>query len=103
MKFRPVHDRVILREVPETTSGGIELPFTKAAHKTGLVLAVGDGTRFSSGQLLPVRCREGDRILYEGGTAIRIEGEDLTMIREAEIVGIFERTKSAKLVEADAA
>lgn len=107
MKFRPVHDRIIVREVPEETSGGIALPFAKSPHKHGLVVAVGDGTRFANGTLLPVRVHEGDKIIFEGGTTIRLEGEELTMIREAEIVGRFlEEQKfgvSTRAVESDVA
>jgi chaperonin GroES len=101
MKFRPFHDRIIVKEVSEATSGGIELPFTKSAHKHGRVVAVGDGTRFPDGKLLPVRVSPGDRIVFEGGTTIRLEGEEYTMIREPEIVGIV--PPPVRAVESDVA
>lgn len=92
MKFRPIQDRVIVRVVPERSAAGIELPpGVSGPHRTGLVLAVGDGMRFMDGQLHPVRFRAGDTVLFEGGEVVRIEGEELTMLRESQVVGIFER------------
>ena len=89
MKFKPLQDRIIVRFVPETTGVVVVLkPSAGEARRRGEVLAVGEGTRFSNGNLVPVRVHGGDVVLFENGSEIKIEGEDLILIREADVVGI---------------
>ena len=95
MKFRPLHDRVLVRRVEEETktAGGIIIPDTaKEKPQEGEVLAVGSGTRDETGKLTPLDVQVGDRILFGkwSGTEVRLDGEDLLIMKESDILGIVE-------------
>ena len=99
MNFRPLHDRVLVRrvEAEEKTAGGIIIPDTaKEKPQEGEVLAVGAGARDETGKLIPLDVKEGDRILFGkwSGTEVRLNGEDLLIMKESDILGIVE-TKAA--------
>jgi chaperonin GroES len=101
MKFQPLHDRVLVRRhEPETKSrGGIIIPDTaKEKPMEGEVIAVGSGLRGEDGKRHPLDVTKGDRILLGkwSGTDIVIDGEELLIIKESEILGIIEHTKAAK-------
>jgi chaperonin GroES len=101
MKFRPLHDRVVVRRVDaeEKTAGGIIIPDTaKEKPQQGEVLAVGPGGRDESGKLTPLDVKTGDRILFGkwSGTEVVIDGEELLVMKESDILGIVEGTASAK-------
>lgn len=76
------------------------MPSTHTPHRTGLVLAVGDGMRFMDGQLHPVRFRAGDTVLFEGGEVVRIDGEELTMLRESQVIGVLGNVNEDRLGKA---
>jgi chaperonin GroES len=93
MKFRPLHDRVLVRrvEAEEKTPGGIIIPDTaKEKPQEGEVIAVGSGTRAEDGKLTPLDVKAGDRILFGkwSGTEVIVEGEDLIIMKESDILGI---------------
>ena len=95
MNFRPLHDRVLVRrvEAEEKTAGGIIIPDTaKEKPQEGEVLAVGAGARDESGKLVQLEVKEGDRILFGkwSGTEVRLNGEDLLIMKESDILGIVE-------------
>jgi chaperonin GroES len=95
MNFRPLHDRVLVRrvEAEERTAGGIIIPDTaKEKPQEGEVLAVGAGSRDETGKLVPLDVKEGDRILFGkwSGTEVRLNGEDLLIMKESDILGIVE-------------
>ena len=93
MKFKPMQDRILVREMVPTSSGGVVLPDTvNQGPKWGVVLAVGDGSRFQNGLQIPVRVNEGERVMFErhGGVKIRVDTEELIMLREGEIMGTFQ-------------
>ncbi len=95
MNFRPLHDRVLVRrvEAEEKTAGGIIIPDTaKEKPQEGEVLAVGAGARDEAGKLVPLDVKEGDRILFGkwSGTEVRLDGEDLLIMKESDILGIVE-------------
>jgi len=95
MNFRPLHDRVLVRrvEAEEKTAGGIIIPDTaKEKPQEGEVLAVGAGTRDESGKLVELDVKAGDRILFGkwSGTEVRLNGEDLLIMKESDILGIVE-------------
>jgi chaperonin GroES len=95
MGFRPLHDRVLVRrvEAEEKTAGGIIIPDTaKEKPQEGEVIAAGAGTRDESGKLVPLDVKAGDRILFGkwSGTEVRLEGEDLLIMKESDILGIIE-------------
>src|ERR687891_2186423 len=99
MSFRPLHDRVLVRrvEAEEKTAGGIIIPDTaKEKPQEGEVLAVGAGSRDETGKLVPLDVKEGDRILFGkwSGTEVRLDGEDLLIMKESDILGIIETTKA---------
>ena len=101
MKFRPLHDRVLVRrvEAEEKTAGGIIIPDTaKEKPQEGEVLAVGAGSRDESGKLVPLDVKAGDRILFGkwSGTEVRLDGEDLLIMKESDILGVLEVKKSKK-------
>ncbi|MEZ5810021.1 MAG: co-chaperone GroES [Rhizobiaceae bacterium] len=94
MKFRPLHDRVVVRRVEseEKTAGGIIIPDTaKEKPSEGEVLAVGSGARDDSGKLVPLDVKKGDRILFGkwSGTEVKLDGEDLLIMKESDIMGII--------------
>ena len=99
MKFRPLHDRVLVRrlESEEKTRGGIIIPDTaKEKPAEGEVIAVGNGVRDESGKIQPLDVKVGDRILFGkwSGTEVKIDGEDLLIMKESDILGIIEGTAS---------
>jgi len=96
MKFRPLHDRVLVKRIEseEKTAGGIIIPDTaKEKPIEGEVIAVGPGTRDESGKLQPLELKAGDRIAFGkwSGTEIKINGQDYCVMKESDILGIFEK------------
>ncbi len=94
MAFRPLHDRIVIRRVDsdEKTRGGIIIPDTaKEKPQEGGVVAVGPGLRDDSGKLTPLDVKAGDRVLFGkwSGTEIKIDGEDLLILKEADILGVL--------------
>ena len=101
MKFRPLHDRVLVRRVDqlEKTAGGIIIPDTaKENPQEGEVIAAGAGVKNEEGKLTPLDVKAGDRILFGkwSGTEVRVDGEDLLIMKESDILGIIEGTATAK-------
>ena len=101
MKFRPLHDRVVIRRVDaeEKTKGGIIIPDTaKEKPQEGEVIAAGPGARDESGKVTPLDLQPGDRILFGkwSGTEVRIDGEDLLIMKESDIMGILEGAAAVK-------
>ena len=95
VKFRPLHDRVVVRrlDAEEKTSGGIIIPDTaKEKPMEGEVVAVGPGARNEQGQLVPPDVKAGDRVLFGkwSGTEVRIEGEELLIMKETDIMSVIE-------------
>ncbi len=101
MKFRPLHDRVVVRrlEAEEKTAGGIIIPDTaKEKPMEGEIVAAGPGARDESGKLVPLDVKAGDRILFGkwSGTEVKLDGEDLLIMKESDIMGIIEGQPAAK-------
>jgi chaperonin GroES len=101
MKFRPLHDRVLVRRIEqqEKTAGGIIIPDTaKEKPQEGEVIAAGAGVKTEDGKLLPLDVKAGDRILFGkwSGTEVRVDGEDLLIMKESDILGIVEGTPVSK-------
>jgi len=101
MHFRPLHDRVVVRriEAEEKTSGGIIIPDTvKEKPQEGEVVAVGPGTRDESGTPVALSVQAGDRILFGkwSGTEVKIDGEDLLIMKESDILGVIETAAELK-------
>jgi chaperonin GroES len=101
MRFRPLHDRVLVRRIEEEqkTKGGIIIPDTaKEKPQQGEVLAVGPGVRDETGKLIPLDVKVGDRVLFGkwSGTEVKIEGEELLIMKESDILGILEEEAQAK-------
>ena len=95
MKFRPLHDRVVVRRIDaeEKTAGGIIIPDTaKEKPQQGEVLAVGPGKRDETGKLVALDLKEGDQIMFGkwSGTEVKIDGEDLLIMKEDDIMGVVE-------------
>ena len=100
MKFRPLHDRVVVKRVEEEgkTKGGIIIPDTaKEKPMEGEIIAVGPGARDDKGTLVPLDVKKGDRILFGkwSGTEIKLDGEDLLIMKESDIMGIIEGASSS--------
>ncbi len=94
MKFRPLHDRVVVRRVDseEKTAGGIILPDTAQEKPSeGEIIAVGTGARDEAGKLVPLDVKKGDIVLFGkwSGTEIKINGEDLLIMKESDIMGVM--------------
>ena len=94
-KFRPLHDRVVVRRVEseEKTKGGIIIPDTaKEKPQEGEIIAVGSGARDEAGKLVPLDVKAGDRVLFGkwSGTEVKLNGEDLLIMKESDIMGIIE-------------
>ena len=92
-KFRPLHDRVVVRriEAQEKTKGGIIIPDTaQEKPQEGEVIAVGPGGRDESGKLIPIDLKTGDTVLFGkwSGTEVKIDGEDLLIMKESDIMGV---------------
>jgi chaperonin GroES len=95
MKFRPLHDRVVVRRIEseDKTAGGIIIPDTaKEKPQEGEVIAVGPGGRDESGKLIPIDLKVGDRILFGkwSGTEVKIDGEELLIMKESDVMGVIE-------------
>ena len=100
-KFRPLHDRVVVRRVEseEKTKGGIIIPDTaKEKPQEGEIIAVGSGARDESGKLVPLDVKKGDRILFGkwSGTEVKLDGEDLLIMNESDIMGVIDTPGVAK-------
>ena len=101
MKFRPLHDRVVVRrlEAEEKTVGGIIIPDTaKEKPMEGEIVAVGPGARDETGKLVPLDVKEKDRILFGkwSGTEVKLDGEELLIMKESDIMGVIEGQPAAK-------
>jgi chaperonin GroES len=101
MKFRPLHDRVVVRriEAEEKSAGGIIIPDTvKEKPSQGEVIAVGPGGRDEAGKLIPIDVKESDRVLFGkwSGTEVKIDGEELLIMKESDIMGIIDQPVSKK-------
>ena len=101
MKFRPLHDRVVIRRIDEDqkTTGGIIIPDTaKEKPMQGEVVAVGPGARNEQGQLVAPDVKPGDRVLFGkwSGTEVKIDGDELLIMKESDIMGVLEGAAAAK-------
>src|SRR6476659_6998171 len=99
MTFRPLHDRVVIRrlESEDRTKGGILIPDTaKEKPQQGEVVAVDPGARDESGKLVPLDLKAGDQVLFGkwSGTEVKIDGQDLLIIKESDIMGVIEGAKA---------
>jgi chaperonin GroES len=103
MKFRPLHDRVLIRRVEseEKTAGGIIIPDTaKEKPMEGEVVAAGPGARGDDGKLQPMELKAGDRVLFGkwSGTEVKLDNEELIIMKESDVMGIMEHDAAAKKV-----
>ena len=94
MKFRPLHDRVVVKRVEQETksAGGIIIPDTAAEKpQQGEIIAVGPGARDDAGKLVPLDVKRGDRVLFGkwSGTEVKLDGEDLLIMKESDIMGVI--------------
>ena len=94
MKFRPLHDRVVVRRLEEDTktAGGIIIPETaQEKPQTGEILAIGNGTKSENGEVTPLDVKAGDKILFGkwSGTEVKLDGEDLLIMKESDIMGVI--------------
>src|SRR5436189_6122787 len=101
MKFRPLHDRVVVKRIDaeEESRGGIIIPDTaKEKPSQGEVIAVGPGGRDESGKLIPIDIKEGDRVLFGkwSGTEVKIDSEELLIMKESDVMGIVDEPISKK-------
>ena len=101
MHFRPLHDRVVVRRIDadHKTAGGIIIPDTvQEKPQEGEVVSVGPGTRNDRGELVPTELKAGDRVLFGkwSGTEVKIDGEDLLIIKESDVMGVIEKTSTLK-------
>jgi chaperonin GroES len=101
MTFRPLHDRILVRRIDadEKTAGGIIIPDTaKEKPQEGEVLAVGPGARDEKGALQPLDVKKGDRILFGkwSGTEIKLDGEELLIMKESDVMGVIEAREPVK-------
>ena len=101
MSFRPLHDRVVVRRVgsDEKTSGGIIIPDTAQEKPSeGQIVSVGPGGRTEDGKAIDMDVKAGDRVLFGkwSGTEVSIDGEDLLIMKESDIMGVIEVTKKSK-------
>jgi chaperonin GroES len=105
MKFRPLHDRVVIRrmEGEVKTKGGIIIPDTvKEKPQEGEVVAAGPGARDESGKLQPLELKAGDRVLFGkwSGSEVKIDGQDLLIMKESDVMGVIEGASAAKKIAA---
>jgi len=103
MKFRPLHDRVVVRRLKqdEKTAGGIIIPDTaQEKPMEGEIIAAGPGARNEDGKLVPLDVKVGDRVLFGkwSGTEVKIDGEELMIMKESDIMGIIEGTAAKRKV-----
>jgi chaperonin GroES len=101
MKFRPLHDRVVVKRIEEEakTAGGIIIPDTaKEKPQQGEVVAVGPGARDEAGKIIPLDVKVGERVLFGkwSGSEVKIDGEDLLIMKESDILGVLETPAKAK-------
>jgi chaperonin GroES len=101
MKFRPLHDRIVVKRIDaeEKTAGGIIIPDTaKEKPQQGEVIAVGPGARNEAGQLVPLDVKAGDIVLFGkwSGTEVKIDGQDLLIMKESDIMGVLEQSVAHK-------
>ena len=101
MKFRPLHDRVVVKRIDaeEKTAGGIIIPDTaKEKPQTGEVVAVGPGGRDEAGKLIPIDVRSGDKVLFGkwSGTEVKIDGVEYLIMKESDIMGVVEESVAKK-------
>jgi chaperonin GroES len=101
MKFRPLHDRVVVKriEAEEKSAGGIIIPDTaKEEPSQGEVIAVGPGSRDEAGKLIPIDVKVGDRVLFGkwSGTEVKIDAQELLIMKESDIMGIIDETTAKK-------
>jgi chaperonin GroES len=102
MRFRPLHDRVVVRrlEGEEKTKGGIIIPDTaKEKPQEGEVVAVGPGARDESGNVVPIDLKPGDRVLFGkwSGTEVKIDDEELLIMKETDVLGVLEGTQADQM------
>lgn len=95
MKFRPLHDRIVVKRVDSDTktTGGIIIPDTAAEKpQEGEVVAVGPGARDESGKVIPIELKKGDKILFGkwSGTEVKIDGQELLIMKESDVMGVLE-------------
>ena len=101
MRFRPLHDRVVVRRIEqeEKTTGGIIIPDTaQEKPMEGEIVAVGGGARGEDGKIQPLDVKAGDRVLFGkwSGTEVKIDGEELLIMKESDIMGVIEKSAGAK-------
>src|SRR5579871_1107721 len=101
MQFRPLHDRVVVRRInaDQKTAGGIIIPDTaQEKPQEGEVVSVGPGARNDRGELVPTELKAGDRVLFGkwSGTEVKIDGEDLLIMKESDVMGVIEKTRTLK-------
>ncbi|MDR3497561.1 MAG: co-chaperone GroES [Ancalomicrobiaceae bacterium] len=101
MAFRPLHDRVVVKRIDaeQKTAGGIIIPDTvKEKPQEGEIVAVGPGARDESGKLVALDVKVGDRVLFGkwSGTEVKIDGQDLLIMKESDILGVIEASASSK-------
>jgi len=101
MKFRPLHDRVVVRRVEQESksAGGIIIPDTaKEKPMEGEIVAVGPGGRDEAGKLIPIDLKPGDRILFGkwSGTEVKLDGEELLIMKESDVMGVIEGSAAKK-------
>ena len=101
MKFRPLHDRVVVKRIAaeENSAGGIIIPDTaKEKPSQGEVVAVGPGGRDEAGKLIPIDIKAGDRVLFgkRSGTEVKIDGQELMIMKESDIMGIIDEPAAKK-------
>jgi chaperonin GroES len=101
MKFRPLHDRVVVKRIDaeEKSAGGIIIPDTaKEKPSQGEVIAVGPGGRDEQGKLTPIDLKVGDRVLFGkwSGPEVKIDGEELLIMKESDVMGVLEETTSKR-------
>ena len=101
MKFRPLHDRVVVKriEAEEKTKGGIIIPDSaKEKPSQGEIIAVGPGGRHEAGKLIPIDLKVGDRVLFGkwSGTEVVLDGEDLLIMKESDVMGVLTDVPAAK-------
>ena len=101
MHFRPLHDRVVVRRIDadHKTAGGIIIPDTaQEKPQEGEIVSVGPGTRNDRGDLVPTELKAGDRVLFGkwSGTEVKIDGEDLLIMKESDVMGVIEKISTLK-------
>ncbi|HHY48312.1 MAG TPA: co-chaperone GroES [Alphaproteobacteria bacterium] len=101
MKFRPLHDRVVVKRIDaeEKSAGGIIIPDTaKEKPQEGEVVAVGPGARNEKGEIVPLELKVGDRILFGkwSGTEVKLDGQELLIMKESDVMGVIEASAAAK-------